>query len=79
MIAGLLDHIWHSTIFAGGVALLTLMFRRNPARLRLRLWFAAFPEIPGCLAVLSTASGSLSRLYTATVPRLVLEIQPAAE
>ena len=34
MIAGLLDHLWQSTLFAGGAGLLTLMLRHNPARLR---------------------------------------------
>ncbi len=79
MTAGLLDHLWQSTIFAGGAALLTLTLRRNPARLRFRLWFAASLKFLVPFAALSAAGESLSRLYPATVPRLVLEIQPAAE
>ena len=34
VIAALLDHLWQSTLFAGGAWLLTLWLRRNPARLR---------------------------------------------
>jgi beta-lactamase regulating signal transducer with metallopeptidase domain len=79
MIAGLLDHLWQSTLFAGGAGLLTLMLRRNPARLRFRLWFAASLKFLLPFAILSVAGEKLSRLFPASVPRLVLEIQPAAE
>ena len=37
----LLDHLWQSTVFAGGVWLLALALRRNAARVRYRLWMAA--------------------------------------
>lgn len=37
----LLHHLWQSTVFGGGVWLLTLALRRNAARLRYRLWMAA--------------------------------------
>ncbi len=79
MIAGLLDHLWQSTLFAGGAGLLSLMFLRNPARLRFRLWFAASVKFLIPFAVLSTVSQRVSQAYPASVPRLVLEIQPAAE
>jgi beta-lactamase regulating signal transducer with metallopeptidase domain len=79
MIAGLLDHLWQSTLFAGGAGLLTLMLRHNPARLRFRLWFAASLKFLVPFAALSAAGESLSRLFPAALPRLVLEIQPAAE
>ncbi len=35
------DHLWQSTVFAGGLGLLTLAFRRNSAAVRYGLWFAA--------------------------------------
>jgi bla regulator protein blaR1 len=35
------DHLWQSTVFAGIVWLLTLALRRNHARVRHWLWFAA--------------------------------------
>ena len=37
----LLHHLCQSTVFGGGVWLLTLALRRNAARLRYRLWMAA--------------------------------------
>jgi uncharacterized protein (TIGR03435 family) len=37
----LFNHLWQSTMFAVAVALLTLAFRRERARLRYALWFAA--------------------------------------
>lgn len=37
----LLDHLWQSTVFAGGVWVLALALRRNAARVRFRLWMAA--------------------------------------
>jgi beta-lactamase regulating signal transducer with metallopeptidase domain len=40
-IAHAIDHIWQSTLFAVAVGLLTLAFRRNRARVRFALWFAA--------------------------------------
>ncbi|HEX4178578.1 MAG TPA: hypothetical protein VHY57_09075, partial [Rhizomicrobium sp.] len=75
MIAGLLDHLWQSTLFAGGAWLLTLWLRRNPARLRFRLWFAASLKFLLPFAALSAAGESLSRLFPTVVPRLVLAVQ----
>jgi beta-lactamase regulating signal transducer with metallopeptidase domain len=40
-IAHAIDHLWQSTLFAIAVALLTIAFRRNRARVRFALWFAA--------------------------------------
>ena len=40
-IAHAIDHLWQSTLFAIGVGLLTVAFRRNRARVRFALWFAA--------------------------------------
>lgn len=79
MIAGLLDHLWQSTLFAGGAGLLALWFRHNPARLRFHLWFAASLKFLVPFAVLSMAGERLSRLFPATLLRLVLAMQPAAE
>jgi len=79
VIAGLLDHLWQSTLFAGGAWLLALVLLRNPPRLRFRLWFAASLKFLIPFAALSAVGQTLSRLFPATVPRLVLEIQPTAE
>jgi hypothetical protein len=35
------DHLWQSTLFAGFAGLLTLALRKNPARARHWIWFAA--------------------------------------
>ncbi len=35
------NHLWQSTLFAGGAALLTLALRRNHARVRYGVWLAA--------------------------------------
>ncbi|HTT96726.1 MAG TPA: M56 family metallopeptidase [Rhizomicrobium sp.] len=37
----LFEHLWQSTLFAGAIGLLTLVFRNNSAALRYSLWFAA--------------------------------------
>ena len=41
MTAALINHLWQSTLFALGAGLLTLALRRNGARFRYGLWFAA--------------------------------------
>ena len=41
MIAGLLDHLWQSTLFAGVIALLVPLLRTNRAAIRYALWFTA--------------------------------------
>ena len=41
MITLVLDHLWQSTLFAGGCGLLTLLLAGNAARVRFWLWFAA--------------------------------------
>ena len=35
------NHLWQSTVFAGGMALLAFVFRRHGARLRYNLWLVA--------------------------------------
>jgi bla regulator protein blaR1 len=35
------NHLWQSTLFAGVAGLLTLILRKNPARVRHRIWVAA--------------------------------------
>ena len=37
----ILDHLWQSTLVAGLIALLALIFRNNSAGVRYWLWFAA--------------------------------------
>ncbi len=39
--SALFDHLWQSTLFAGALGLLTLVFRKDRAAVRYGLWFAA--------------------------------------
>ena len=41
MVETISNHLWQSTVFAAGIALLTLAFRRNRAHVRYWLWLAA--------------------------------------
>ena len=79
MIAALLDHIWQSTLFAGGIALLTFFFRRNRASLRFWLWFTASAKFLVPFAGLAALGGYLSHLFPTPLPSSILAIQPAAE
>ena len=58
MTPALFNHLWQSTMFAVAVALLSLAFRSNRARLRYGFWFAASIKFLVPFAVL-TAAGSL--------------------
>jgi beta-lactamase regulating signal transducer with metallopeptidase domain len=78
MIAGLLDHIWQSTLFAAGIGGFTLWFRRNGAAVRFWLWFAASVKFLLPFAVLAMAGAYLSRLFPAPLPQSLLAFQPAA-
>lgn len=40
-LAPIANHLWQSTLFAGAAALLTLVLRKNPARVRHWIWVAA--------------------------------------
>jgi beta-lactamase regulating signal transducer with metallopeptidase domain len=79
VIAALLDHIWQSTLFAGGIGLLTLLFRRNSAAVRFWLWFAASLKFLLPFAVVAMLGEYLSRIFPAALPQSILAIQPAAE
>ena len=57
MIALLFDHLWQSTLFAGGIGLLTLAFAANGAAARFWLWFAASVKFLLPFAVLTLLSG----------------------
>jgi beta-lactamase regulating signal transducer with metallopeptidase domain len=80
MIAGLLDHLWQSTLFAAGIAVMALLFRRNGAAVRFWLWFAASVKFLLPFALPAMAGEYLSRLLPASHwPQSLLAIQPAAE
>jgi hypothetical protein len=79
MILGLLDHLWQSTLFAGGIGILTLFFRRNGAAVRFWLWFAASLKFLLPFAGLVALGEYLSRQFPAALPASLLAIQPAAQ
>jgi beta-lactamase regulating signal transducer with metallopeptidase domain len=79
VIAGLLDHLWQSTLFASGAGLLTLAFRRNGAGIRFWLWFTASLKFLVPFAVLAQLGEQFSRFFPTPLPRSILVIQPAAE
>ena len=60
MIAEIFNHLWQSTLFAAAVTLLSLAFRRNRARLRYGLWFAASVKFLVPFAILVTLGQQLA-------------------
>jgi len=80
VIAGLLDHLWQSTLFATAAGLLTLTLRRNGARIRFWLWFAASIKFLVPFSALALLGRVIARLYpvSITAPH-ILALQPAAE
>jgi uncharacterized protein (TIGR03435 family) len=69
----LLNHLWQSTVFAAAAALLTLLFRKNPARVRYALWLAASIKflIPFSLFIAIGSSIDFGRQQAASI------VQPA--
>ena len=58
MTADIFNHLWQSTVFGVAVALVSLAFRHNRARLRCGLWFVASIKFLVPFAAL-VAAGSL--------------------
>ena len=54
MIGQLATHLWQSTFFAIAAGLLTVAFRRNPAKIRYGLWFGASVKFLLPFALLTT-------------------------
>ena len=67
MMADILNHLWQSTMFAVVVALLCFACRRNRARLRYSLWFAASAKFLVPFSALA-AVGSLVQWQQAPTP-----------
>ncbi len=68
---GVLNHLWQSSLFALAGALFTLLLRRNSARTRYWLWFAASVKFLIPFSILVDAG---SRIEWRTAPAIV---QPA--
>jgi bla regulator protein BlaR1 len=54
------DHLWQSTLFAGGAGLLTLALRTNRARIRHWLWLTASCKFLIPLSILIALGGQLA-------------------
>jgi beta-lactamase regulating signal transducer with metallopeptidase domain len=67
MLSMALDHVWQSTLFAAAVLAATWFVRRQGARIRFWLWFAASAKFLIPFATLS-ALGSMLARNLATVP-----------
>jgi beta-lactamase regulating signal transducer with metallopeptidase domain len=80
MIVFAFNHLWQSTLVAGVVALLTLLFRNNGAHVRYALWYAASLKflIPFSLFAMAGAAVAPAQL-SMTAAALVARVQPAAE
>lgn len=79
MIAGLLDHLWQSTLFAGAIGLLMPLFRRHAASLRFWLWFTASMKFLFPFALLTMLGQHiLSFLTPAAAFSVFTVIRPAA-
>jgi len=65
MSATLLDHLWQSTLFALAGALVTLALRRNEARVRFWVWFAAAAKFLIPFSLLSVLGSQFSEHRTA--------------
>jgi beta-lactamase regulating signal transducer with metallopeptidase domain len=76
VIAALLDHLWQSTLFAGGIALLAPLFRGNRAAIRYGLWFTASVKFLLPFSLLENLGAALP-VPVLPVPALIA-IRPAA-
>jgi bla regulator protein BlaR1 len=82
------EHLWQSTVFAIGAGLLTIAFRRNPARVRYALWFAASVKFFVPFALLVTlgsylpwapaVQGIVTRSPAAQMIEPLLDVGPAS-
>src|SRR5262245_17010906 len=59
LLIGLAHHLWQSTLFAGAIGLLALVFRRNRASLRHALWLVASLKFLLPFALLTAIAGRI--------------------
>lgn len=55
------NHLWQSTLFAAAAAVLALALRKNPARVRYRLWLVASVKFLMPFSLLVSLGGHLAR------------------
>ncbi|HMH64657.1 MAG TPA: M56 family metallopeptidase [Rhizomicrobium sp.] len=78
MIASLLNHLWQSSLFVGGVGLLVLALQRNSAHVRFWLWFAASIKFLVPFAALTALGAYLLTPVARPEPEVML-IAPLAQ
>jgi bla regulator protein blaR1 len=76
MMADIFNHLWQSTVFAVGVALLCVACRHNRARLRYGLWFVTSVKFLVPFAALA-AVGNLVQWQQASAPMRSIVASPA--
>ncbi|WP_035355456.1 M56 family metallopeptidase [Edaphobacter aggregans] len=59
-VVGLMHHLWQSTVVCGSLWLLSVMLRRNAARMRFRLWMLASIKFLLPFSLLITAGEAIS-------------------
>ena len=69
MIPGLLNHLWQSTLFIAAAALINLALRKNAARTRYAIWFAAAAKFLVPFALLINAGGLIEWRTQAAIVR----------
>ena len=80
MVSLIVNHLWQSTVFAVGVALLAHIMRRNSAKLRYALWLTASLKFLIPFALLTMLGAHISwRSVGSTPPPLVVLIDKIAE
>ena len=80
MVSLIVNHLWQSTLFAVGVALLAHIMRRNSAKLRYALWLTASLKFLIPFALLTMLGAHISwRSVGTTPPPLVVLIDKIAE
>jgi bla regulator protein BlaR1 len=68
VIAALLNHLWQSSLFAGGAGLLTLALRNNAARIRHGVWLAASVKFLIPFSILTALGARLAPSIPPIVP-----------
>jgi lipopolysaccharide transport protein LptA len=80
MVAFVVNHLWQSTLFAAGAALLAHLLRHNAAKLRYALWLTASLKFLIPFALLTALGAHISLHHVAAAPRpLVVLIDKIAE
>ena len=74
------NHVWQSTLLAGAAGLLTLLLRRNPARVRYWVWVAASLKflIP-CAALVAVGSRIEWRAAQAIAPKVTAVVDQVSQ